>query len=102
MGIIHLIIGSGIIAILYGIFTSISVISADTGNEKMQEIAKAIQEGASAYLARQYSTIALVVPNIPRPDLLAVNGPAAWLNMKNRVLRNTLMNQTMRVLILTG
>ena len=43
MGIIHLIIGSGIIAILYGIFTSISVISADTGNEKMQEIAKAIQ-----------------------------------------------------------
>ncbi|MBL08044.1 MAG: sodium-translocating pyrophosphatase [Rhodobiaceae bacterium] len=60
MGIIHLIIGSGIIAILYGIFTSISVISADTGNEKMQEIAKAIQEGASAYLARQYSTIALV------------------------------------------
>ncbi len=60
MGIIHLIIGSGIIAILYGIFTSISVISADAGSEKMQEIAKAIQEGASAYLARQYSTIALV------------------------------------------
>ncbi len=57
---IHLIIGSGIIAVLYGIFTSISVISADAGNEKMQEIAKAIQEGASAYLARQYSTIALV------------------------------------------
>jgi len=60
MEVIHLIIGSGIIAILYGIFTSISVISADAGNEKMQEIAKAIQEGASAYLARQYSTIALV------------------------------------------
>ena len=60
MGIIHLIIGSGIVAVLYGVFTSISVISADAGNEKMQEISKAIQEGASAYLARQYSTIALV------------------------------------------
>ena len=60
MNIMHLIIGSGILAVLYGIITAISVLSADTGNEKMQEIAKAIQEGAGAYLSRQYSTIAIV------------------------------------------
>jgi len=52
MDIMHLIIGSGILAVIYGIVTAISVLSADTGNEKMQEIAKAIQEGASAYLSR--------------------------------------------------
>ena len=60
MEIIHLIIGAGVLAVVYGILTSISVLSADTGNEKMQEIAGAIQEGASAYLSRQYSTIAIV------------------------------------------
>ena len=60
MDIMHLIIGSGILAVLYGIITSLSVLSADTGNDKMQEIAKAIQEGAGAYLSRQYSTIAIV------------------------------------------
>ena len=60
MNIMHLIIGSGILAVIYGIVTAISVLSADTGNEKMQEIAKAIQEGAGAYLSRQYSTIAIV------------------------------------------
>ena len=60
MEIIHLIIASGILAVIYGVITSISVLSSDTGNEKMQEIAKAIQEGASAYLSRQYSTISIV------------------------------------------
>ena len=60
MEIIHLIIGAGILAVLYGVVTSVSVLSADTGNEKMQEIAGAIQTGASAYLSRQYSTISIV------------------------------------------
>ena len=54
-----LIVGCGIIAILYGIYAIRSVLAAPTGTEKMQEIASAIQEGASAYLNRQYSAIAI-------------------------------------------
>ncbi|MEM1395955.1 MAG: sodium-translocating pyrophosphatase [Pseudomonadota bacterium] len=52
-----LIIGAGILAILYGVFTIQSVMALPAGNERMQEIAGAIQEGAQAYLNRQYTTI---------------------------------------------
>jgi K(+)-stimulated pyrophosphate-energized sodium pump len=53
-------LGSAVLAILYGAFASRWVLAQPAGNEKMQGIAKAIQEGASAYMNRQYATIGLV------------------------------------------
>ena len=55
-----LIVLCGVLAIAYAIWATRSVLSADAGSEKMQEIAAAIREGAQAYLKRQYSTIAVV------------------------------------------
>ena len=54
------VIGGGVLALLYALYAVQSVLSAETGNKKMMEIASAIQEGAQAYLNRQYATIALV------------------------------------------
>jgi K(+)-stimulated pyrophosphate-energized sodium pump len=53
-------IACGVIALLYGIFTSSQVLKAPAGNQRMMEVAAAIQEGAKAYLGRQYTTIAIV------------------------------------------
>ncbi len=54
------VLACGLVAIGYGVWASRSVLSASPGSERMQEIAGAIQEGARAYLNRQYSAIALV------------------------------------------
>lgn len=56
----ELVIVCGVLAILYGIFTTRSILSMSSGNEQMQKIAAAIQEGARAYLNRQYTMITLV------------------------------------------
>jgi len=57
---LFLVIGCGVLALIYGAWASKSVLSAPAGNERMQQIAGAIQEGAKAYLNRQYTTIAIV------------------------------------------
>ena len=60
IGTLFLIIAAGILAILYGYITGRQILTSSSGNKKMQEIASAIQEGARAYLNRQYKTIAIV------------------------------------------
>jgi K(+)-stimulated pyrophosphate-energized sodium pump len=54
------IIGCGLLAIVYGAWAIQSVLAADPGSQKMQEISAAVREGAQAYLKRQYATIGAV------------------------------------------
>src|SRR3954447_13052555 len=60
MNLLLIAIACGVIAVLYGVVTTMQVLKAPAGNERMRDIASAVQEGAQAYLARQYRTIAIV------------------------------------------
>ena len=58
---LYLVLAAGVIGILVGLFLMKGVLAAEQGSEKMREIAKAIQEGAEAFLSRQFKTIAVIV-----------------------------------------
>jgi ribosomal protein S18 acetylase RimI-like enzyme len=55
-----LVIVLGALSIAYGVVTARQVMALDAGSVRMQEISRAVQEGASAYLRRQYTTISIV------------------------------------------
>src|SRR3569623_1512133 len=55
-----LIVLCGVLSVVYAIWATSSVLAADAGSARMQEIAGAVAEGAQAYLRRQYTTIGIV------------------------------------------
>jgi K(+)-stimulated pyrophosphate-energized sodium pump len=67
----------GLLSIVYAIWATQSVLAADQGNARMQEIAGAIREGAQAYLNRQYTTIAIVGVVVFAATWLLLTGEAA-------------------------
>ena len=72
------VIACGLLSIVYAIWATQSVLAADQGNARMQEIAGAIREGAQAYLNRQYTTIAIVGVVVFIVTWFLLNGEAAF------------------------
>ena len=60
MNLVLIAIACGVVALIYGLLTSQQVLRASPGNQRMIEVAGAIQEGAAAYLKRQYTAITIV------------------------------------------
>ena len=67
----------GLLSIIYAVWATQSVLAADQGNQRMQEIAGYIREGAQAYLTRQYMTIAIVGAVVAVATWLLLSGAAA-------------------------
>ena len=102
-----LVIAAGALAVLYGIVTTSGLMKMSTGNERMQEIAAAIQEGANAYLNRQYSTIAIAgvvvavillvtlgwIPTLGFVLGAVLSGAAGYIGMKVSVQANVRTTQ---------
>jgi K(+)-stimulated pyrophosphate-energized sodium pump len=72
--VIVLSVAAAFIALIVGVYLAKSVMAADAGSPKMQEIAKAIQEGALAYLKRQFKTIAVIL--VPLAAIVFVTSKA--------------------------
>jgi K(+)-stimulated pyrophosphate-energized sodium pump len=68
----------GLLAIVYGLFTGFRIMALPTGNDRMREIAAAVQQGAQAYLSRQYRTIAIVGVLLFFVIGFFLNWPTAW------------------------
>src|ERR1700722_7232138 len=73
---IELGLAAGVLAILYGLYLISWVLRQPAGNERMQAIAAAIQEGAMAFLKRQYTTVAIVA--VVLAIIIAVAPPLGW------------------------
>ena len=90
MSILIGVIACGLLSVVYAIWTTRSVLAADQGNARMQEIAGYIREGAQAYLARQYTAIAIVGVIVFIAAWLLLSAEAAFGFLIGAVLKSAL------------